>query len=164
MKKKHYHILQACLYGIGTLFIISSPLWIEVDNPAFGYPFILFMIVIFGYLSFKNFKQIKESREEDQVYRPNTEDSIEEQIAFYKKYTVGSAVGLSLLSIITILDLNDLVSGREQEISLLEPAAFIYEQFGYWPALLTIPFIGVIITLLGVRKLNILKSTVKNQT
>lgn len=162
MKKKHYHILQACLYGIGTLFFISFPLWVEADDPAFGYPFVLFMIVIFGYLSFKNFKQIKESREEDQVYRPNTDNSIEEQIAFYKKYTIASAVGLSLLSIITILDLNDLVSGKEQEISLLEPVAFLYEQYGYWPAVCSIPIIGLIIVLLGIRKINILKSTIKN--
>lgn len=160
MKKKHYHILQACLYGIGTLFFISFPLWVEAEDPTFGYPFVLFMVAIFGYLSFKNFKQIKESREEDQVYRPNTDDSIEEQIAFYKKYMYLSAVGLSLLSIITILDLNDLVSGREQEISLLEPAAFVYKQFGYWPAVLTIPAIGIIITLLGIRKIHVLKSSI----
>lgn len=158
MKKKHYHILQACLYGIVALFIISFPLWIEVDDSEFGYPFIFLMVAIFGYLSFSNFKKIKESREEDQVYRPNTDDSIEEQIAFYKKYTVLSAVGLSLLSIITILDLNDLTSGREQEIRLLEPAAFVYEKFGYWPAVLTIPVIGIVITLLGVRKIHTLKS------
>ena len=162
MKKKHYHILQACLYGIGALFFISFPLWIEVDDPEFGYPFICIMAAVFAYLSFRNFKQINESREEDQVYRPNTDDSIEEQIAFYKKYIIGWVVGISLLSIITILDLNDLVSGKEKSVRLLQPAAFVYEQFGYWPALLALPVIGVIVTLLGVRKIYMLKSNFKN--
>jgi len=60
-----------------------------------------------------------------------------------------------------MFDLNDLVSGREEHVSLTEPVAFLYEHYGYWPAMLCFPIIGIIVVLLGIRKIHTLKLTVQ---
>jgi hypothetical protein len=163
MKKKHYHILNACLYGTGAVFFLSLPLWTEIGDAGLGNSLGFLIAAIFAYLSFRNFKLIKENLEEEQVYRPNTDDSIGQQIVFYKTYTYISAIGFPILSFIIFIDLHDLVSGNVQQIRLLEPVAFLYKQFGYWPAVLSIPVAGIIITFLGVRKIITLKSIHKKK-
>jgi Ca2+/Na+ antiporter len=161
MKKKHYLLLNTFLHGAVALFFLSTPLWMETTEASTVYWFML-LAAVFAYLSFKNFNQIKDTREEDQVDRPDTDDSVADQISFYKKYTYISAIGFSLLSIITFIDLNDLVSGKEEQVRILQPAAFVYEHFEYWPAVFTNPVIGILISLLGVRKIHRLNSVKRN--
>jgi hypothetical protein len=57
------------------------------------------------------------------------------QVLFYGAAFVG-------LTVIVILDLNALESGRVESVSLWAPIVSFYERFGYWSAVLFSPTIG----------------------
>lgn len=49
-----------------------------------------------------------------------------------------------ILSVMTILDLNALENGSVPEVSAWKPIASFYERFGYWPAVLLVPVLGIV--------------------
>jgi hypothetical protein len=48
------------------------------------------------------------------------------------------------LTVITVMDLNALESGAVQSVRLWAPIVSFYERFGYWPAVLLVPVLGVV--------------------
>ncbi|HEY0030988.1 MAG TPA: hypothetical protein VGC65_09540 [Bacteroidia bacterium] len=151
MKKKHYHLLRAWLYVASAFIILSVPLWNELDEIGFIFTFLI--VLLFGWLSYTNFKSSITAKEEERAYAPSANATIEEQVKFYKRYIHLSLLAFPLLTLITIFDLNELESGSKQRISLWAPISFLYEQFGYWAAILSIPVLGLIVVLLFIRKI-----------
>lgn len=158
MKQKNYHLLKAWLYAISALFILSLPLWIEIGNNGGGYPLLIILCAFFGYMSFKHFKYAKTSREEDRAYAPPADANTQEQISFYRRYLYISLIAFPVLSLIVISDLNDLEKANGVSIRVWAPVAFLYEQYGYWPAVVFVPALWCVVILLFIKKIYSLKS------
>lgn len=132
------------MFILGSVFISILPLITgQYKNINELFIFIL-LAILFAYLSYKNFKLSKESKEEERIYAPNINATQIEQINFYKRYIYISLVAFPILSFFIISELNDLESGRVQSVSIWGPVSFIYQQFGYWPAILFVPILGFI--------------------
>jgi hypothetical protein len=161
MNKKHHLRLRAGLYALLALFFLSMPLWAEIGEGGLGYPFVFALAALFGYLSFRQYKQIKSTKEEDRAYAPATNATAAQQIKFYKTYMALGLVAFPLLTLIVVSDLNDLESRSVESVSIWAPVAFLYGHFGYWPAVLSVPLLGIVVLFLFLRKIYLVRSTGK---
>jgi hypothetical protein len=50
----------------------------------------------------------------------------------------------AVLTVMTVLDLNALESGEVESVRLWAPIVSFYERFGYWPAVLLVPLLGIV--------------------
>lgn len=157
MNKKQYYLLQAVFKAGVSIFCISLPLWAVNDHNKYGIIIAIALSVLFAYLSFKDYKKSKLSNDEDLPYLPPANSSVTEQVNFYKKYMYMGSVAFPLLTLIVIFDLNDLESGQVESVSTFAPVIFVYKQFGYWPAILTVPLLGLICFLLYLKKIKEIK-------
>ncbi len=60
------------------------------------------------------------------------------------KQILGFGAAFVVLTAFTVSDLNDLESEAVSSVSVWAPIAFVYEHFGYWPAVLLVPALGVV--------------------
>lgn len=158
MKLKPYLLFRASLYAALTLFLLSTPLWLDIGGNEWGYPIAFLMASVFAYLTLNYYKKSKIARDEDRAYAPPTDSTIKQQIKFYKRYMIIGLVGSILLTIITAIDLNSLENNSAENVLVLAPIAFLYENYGYWTAILAIPLFSIVITALFVRKISSIKS------
>ena len=49
-----------------------------------------------------------------------------------------------VMTVMTVMDLNALEAGEVESIRLWAPIASFYERFGYWPAVLLPPVLGLV--------------------
>jgi hypothetical protein len=158
MNKKQFYLLQAVLKAGLAIFCISLPLWADMSNNEYGIIIAIAFSLLFAFLAFKDYKKSKLSNEEDLPYSPPANSSIAEQVSFYKRYMYISAAAFPLLTIIVIFDFNDLESGQVESVRTFAPVIFVYEQFGYWPAIFTVPILGLVCVLLFLKKIKEIKS------
>ncbi len=151
MKKRTVLLLQAISYGLLAVFFISMPLWVNVKD-SFGTFFVIGLSVVFGFFAFKNIRQLNQTGKEELVYAPPKDASKTEQASFYMWYFYATLIAFPLLTLITVWDLNDLEGGIVQDVRVWAPIAFLYEQFGYWTAVLSIPLTGLLVAGLLFRK------------
>ena len=152
MKQKQYLLFRGWLYAVAVIAVIVVTLiavdFSEIDS--FGITFGIAFLLFLSYRSFSCFKQAKNTAEEKKVFTP-TDAPAADQITYFKRLLLIGIPAFILLSIWIIYDLNSLESGTEKSVSLWAPIAFLYNSFGYWVAVLTIPVLGciVIVTLLS---------------
>ncbi len=113
----------------------------------------LLMSLLFAFLSYKEYKKSKLSNNVDMPYSPPINSTANEQIDFHKKTIYIGGVAFLLLTIIVVCDLNDLESGQTESISTFAPVVFVYQQFGYWPAVLTLPVLGLACVIIFLKKI-----------
>jgi hypothetical protein len=65
------------------------------------------------------------------------------QVSYYRRILVLSLIAFPALSVWTIYSLNQLQSGAEKSVEVWAPVSFVYETFGYWPAVLALPVLGM---------------------
>jgi len=70
-------------------------------------------------------------------------ESDADQIASLKRLMYLFLPACIILSIWVIFDLNQLESGGADSVRLWAPVAFLYNQLGYWPAILFVPVLGL---------------------
>jgi hypothetical protein len=158
MKSRHYHLLNTYLYAACAVFIISIPLWAEIEEDALGLPFAILMSAICAFISYRHYRRAKLAREEDRAYAPASDAGISEQIKYYKRTLYIALIAFPVLTFIIIMQLNSLESGSVESLILIEPVAYLYTQFGYWTAIMAIPVSGCIVALLLFRKIRLIKS------
>jgi hypothetical protein len=66
-----------------------------------------------------------------------------EQARYHRRMLWVSAVGVPLLSFVTAYELHQLESGATDRVHIWASLALIYEHFGYWPTLISLPLLGV---------------------
>jgi hypothetical protein len=147
MNKKKYLLIQGwayaiCVPSIIILTFISYQKFKEIDEFGiiFGSVILLFLI----YKSYSCFKEIKNTRDEERAYSPPTDASKTEIISYYKRVFYISIPAFIILSIWIYYDLNELETGNVETVRLWAPIAFLYENGGYWLAILTTPILGII--------------------
>lgn len=72
-------------------------------------------------------------------------ESDAEQIASLKRLMYLFLPACVVLSTWIIYDLNQLESGGADSVRLWAPVAFLYDQLGYWPAILFVPVLGLVV-------------------
>ncbi|HTA61571.1 MAG TPA: hypothetical protein VK835_03915 [Bacteroidia bacterium] len=158
MKEKNLLLIRTWLYALLAVFFLSTPLWLKVDEGGLGYPFAYLMAAVLAYFAYRCFKQIKTTKNEEMAYAPPANATTKQQITFYKRYMLIGLAAYTILTIIIVPDLNDLESHSVDSVHLWAPVSFLYKQFGYWPAVLFVPVLGLIITLLFLRKIKQVKA------
>src|SRR6185437_3523389 len=159
MKEKNLLLIRIWLYAILAVFFLSTPLSLKISEGGFGYPFAYLMAAVLVYLAYRCFKQIKTTKDEEMAYAPPANATTKQQITFYKRYMLIGLIAYPILTIIIVPDLNDLEAHSVDSVHLWAPVAFLYNHFGYWPAVLFVPVIGLVITLLFIRKIKQVKSS-----
>lgn len=150
MQKITFLKFQAAAYTALVLFFLSLPLWagaVDDDSTLFSIIFVL----IFGYLAFRKFKQIKQTGVDETItdsaqYALPEDATAEEGAGYYKRLILFLWLALGALTLITVWDLNDLEAGTTLRVSVWAPIAFLYSRFGYWVAVLSAPLLGVVLT------------------
>jgi hypothetical protein len=161
MNKKDYLLLKARFNVLLVLFFLSTPFWLKIGEGGLGYPFAYLMAAVCGFMSYRQFKQADAVKDEEMAYAPPVNASTKQQITFYKRYMLIGLIAYIVLTIIIVPDLNDLETHNVESVHLWAPVAFLYNHFGYWPAVLFVPVLGLIITLLFIRKIKQVKSSTK---
>ncbi|PJZ76316.1 hypothetical protein [Leptospira neocaledonica] len=158
MNLKIYTIFVAIGNAILAIFALSLLIleWDKVD--AFRLFLALTLGSIFAFFSYRQFKKIKEIREEEQAFAPPLDATVEEKIKYCRNMIYLSLVAFPFVSIMIILDLNKLESGSVEHVRIWAPVAFVYEQLGYWPGILFVPVLGVFVIFVMARKMRQLKS------
>jgi hypothetical protein len=64
-----------------------------------------------------------------------------------------------ITSVWTYIDLKSLESGTVGSVLLWEPVSLLYNLGGFWLAVLATPLLGVLIVILGLRKIKELKDS-----
>jgi hypothetical protein len=156
LKLKHYLLLKAFLDAVLVLFI--SGLFVFVKTDLFGRCFGIGLICFCTIRGFLTFKQIAKTREEERVWQPPTDAPAIKKVQYYKKMIWLGCVAFPALTILTVMNLNDLESGQEASVQLVAPVALLYQFGGYWIAALSVPVTGMLCILLLMRKIRLLYS------
>lgn len=139
------------------------PFFVQNSANGFAYPSVFLIAIILSYLTFKSIKNSKEAGEGGfKIYESEDSKSSDSQIKFYWRWIVMSVVAFPLLSFIVYMDLNDLESGTVEGVRLWFPIAFLYKQFGYWTAILSVIAIGLICISVFGRKIYLSRMQNKN--
>ncbi len=69
--------------------------------------------------------------------------SRDEQIRYFRRGLCACAAGFPLLSAVTGYELHQLECGATDHVQIWAPLALIYEHFGYWPTMISLPLVGI---------------------
>jgi hypothetical protein len=83
---------------------------------------------------------------------------VSEQARYYRRMLWLTAVAFPPMTVWMAYDLRRLESGAAEHLSISAPIAVVYEHFGFWPAVLVLPGLGILCFLVCVRKLRKLRS------
>ncbi|MBK6903532.1 MAG: hypothetical protein IPH04_12220 [Saprospirales bacterium] len=149
MHKRTFLAFQGILFAMAAIFFIIIMFLMETSDDDFKYFFVIPMTFVFGFMAFGKFKQFQKTGEEKKVsfagwYAPTANATVEQRANFYKGFFWLTLGAFSLLTLITIWDLNDLETGAVAQVSVWWPIAFLYSNFGYWATVLSIPVLGMI--------------------
>jgi amino acid transporter len=145
MKKKHFYIIRAICFGTLSLFLFIIPFVFGNNKDIDLTVLIVLMAITFAFFTYQAIKKSKQSgKVEISNYAPPEDAPPKEQIKFYSRFIIISIIAFSLLTIIIYTDLNDLQSGTVESVRIWAPVAFLYNQFGYLTALLSVPILGLL--------------------
>ncbi|MFM2266747.1 MAG: hypothetical protein RL757_187 [Bacteroidota bacterium] len=145
MKQKDYLLFMGSAYAllvIGGLVLFAFQAS-QIDT--FGLLFGVCLLAFFAYKSYTCFRDLKTVRQEDMVFAPPTDATAEEQISYFKRTLMLSAIVFPILSIWIWFDLNSLESNEVESVRIWEPVAFLYNIGGYWLAVLSTPVLSLFV-------------------
>jgi heme/copper-type cytochrome/quinol oxidase subunit 2 len=163
MKKKHFYTIRALCFGTLSLFLFIIPFVFGNNEDIDLTVLIVLMAIVFAFFTYQAIKKSKESNKvQFYSYAPLKDSTAKEQINFYWKFIIISTIAFPLLSFIIYMDLNDLQSGIVENVRIWAPVAFLYNQFGYLTALLSVPTLGIFCISAFFGKIYSIKKEIKN--
>lgn len=157
MDKRKYLLFQGWAYALAV--VVLTVIFAFQKTDEFGIIFGIAFLSFLAYKSYSCFKELKNAREEDRVYAPSTDSTIAEKISFYKRMLLIGVPAFIITSVWTYIDLKSLESGTVGSVLLWESVSLLYSLGGFWLAVLATPLLGVLIVILGLRKIKELKDT-----
>lgn len=145
MNLRYFLIFRASLFVGLALFLGSLPLWVKAAD-TFGLVFVITLSAVFGIRAFFDFRSARKVRAEERAFAPPVDASIHQQKHYFKTCLVLGGLGAVILTIVNVMSLNSLESGREKSVWLLGPVGDLYQSLGYWPAVLSVPVLGLLVT------------------
>lgn len=135
--------------GIGWVLALHYP-----EITTVGLVFLLVCLVLFGFASFRCFRDLGTAGAEDAAFVPPTDAEALEQVASFKRMLYLVVPAFPILSIWIYSDLRSLESGAAESVMIWGPVAFLYEQGGFWAAILAVPLLGVFVLGALLKKMN----------
>jgi hypothetical protein len=140
---RRYLLFRAYGYAVLAIFLAGLPLFIEAAD-TFGLCFLIGVSAWFALLSYLNFRKARKARDEDRAYGPPVDANFAQQKAYYTKTLGVGAIAFPILTVLTIVSLNSLESGKEASVEVWAPISFLYDFAGYWVAVLFVPLLGIL--------------------
>lgn len=110
--------------------------------------------VIMGTISFFAFKRARTTAPGTKVrYAPPPDAPVTEQLAFYRRYLIISLCGAPSAAAFSAWRLHPLTESNGATVHIWAPLAWVFAHFGYWAAVLVIPGIFVLCTIVLQRKI-----------
>lgn len=114
--------------------------------------------MVFGTISYIAFKRARKAGPDEQVhYAPPPGTPVEEQLTFYRRYLTLSLCAAPLAGAFTFWQLHPLHDGTAESVRTWAPLALLYDHFGFWPAVLSLPVLFVAFAAVFVRKIKRLR-------
>ncbi len=131
------------------IFCLGLPLFDKTDQ--FGTLFSVGFGLISLTIALYKFRALEKIVEKERNVTPDPNAFAKQQAQDFQKYRkfflrIG-IFAFPLLTYFIVEDLNKLESGTAKEVFVWEPVAWLYNSFGYWPAVLAIPALGVVCTI-----------------
>lgn len=160
MNKRQYLLLHGWLYALVVAILLVIFVFQEIDQ--IGIIFGTIIIFLLSYKSYSCFKEIKNTRKEDNVCGPPADASTIEKIVYYKRiFVIGTPAFIFLIGW-TYWELNNLESGSFESIRLWEPISLLYDLGGFWLAVLFLPILWTLIGIEVIFKIKKLKNSDNN--
>ena len=157
MKQEDYLLFMGWVYALMTIGGLALFAFKGSEIDTFGHVFGVCFLALFTYKSYTCFKDLKVVREEDMVYAPPSDPTLDEQISYFKRVLMISVIGFPLFSVWTCFDLNRVESGEVDSVTIWGPVAFLYDIGGYWVAVFAVPILGLFVIGTMIKKISDLK-------
>lgn len=108
-----------------------------------------------AYHAAKTFKRVWSHADDDSepIHALNLEGAKpEEKVAFYSRLAKIGSVAFTFLTLISAWEISKYESGKTAALEAVAPVTFIYHRFGYWPAVLFLPVVGLVCVAVLIRK------------
>jgi hypothetical protein len=75
----------------------------------------------------------------------NPQDPPEKQVKALTTIIWVGLLGFLVLTVFIAIDLHDVETGEKGSVRIFAPAAYLYNHFGYWPAVTVTPILGAVV-------------------
>jgi hypothetical protein len=80
------------------------------------------------------------------------------QISYFRRMLLVSVIAFPILTVWVAYDLRQLETGAVERVTIWAPLVPIYEHFGYWPTVISLPVLGIVCCAVFIYKLRKLTS------
>ncbi|HXC06443.1 MAG TPA: hypothetical protein VNZ86_16910 [Bacteroidia bacterium] len=144
MKKKDYLRLKGLFSIALALFCIGLGFAVKATS-IIGLCAVAGIGVYSVFEAYRCFERIPKTREEEQYYAPPTDATAKQKVKYYKRVILLGAIAFPALTAITVMNLSSIESGEAE--NLIAPVSILYRHAGYWPAVLFVPALWIVCTL-----------------
>jgi hypothetical protein len=153
--KRYYLGKSVALCFAAVVLLIIPSIFSNIDSEG---RIISYLLAIFIFLmAIYNFLRYQKSDKRAVVYQNLFTAPVDLKVKYFKQMKVLMYFASPLVSILTALQLNELEAGKTESVALWTPFAFIYENLGYWPVVLSPLCFGMICIAVFRWKINKLK-------
>jgi membrane protein implicated in regulation of membrane protease activity len=125
------------------LFFVGAA--VVVREPEFRWIFLAIAALV-GVLAWRRFRHVRTAPPEARAFfDPNTL-APRDRIAHMRRSFLLLTAALGALTAMTVRDISTLESSASNRVSLWAPVGFMYDVFGYWPAVLFAPGLWVVVS------------------
>jgi hypothetical protein len=139
---RRLHLVRAWSYLTLVVGLIALSLTIDLPDVE-GRIFGCLIVGFFFASSLFNFWKARQTSPMETVVTNSDLAPVPDQVRYYRRMLLVSAIAFPTLSAWTIYSLNLLESGVEKSVEVWGPISFVYEFLGYWPAALALPLLGM---------------------
>jgi hypothetical protein len=144
------------LGGVGLGLLVAGGL------DEFGRTFAIFMTVACLGLAGFRIRRALQTPVEDSMVRPVTGTPSDiEQIRVLRRARLTVTLAILVLTTIVSVDLTLVERGTAPSTSTWSPIAILFDQLGYWPAILATPVLGALLWILATRRIREMEGKLK---
>ena len=148
-------IVRACGCFVLSVVLVVLPFVIAADS--FGCVFLFALAGFCLILGVLNLRQAQRTSPLDIFTVIPDHAPKSEQVRHFRRVLWLSIVAYPILTMWTVHDLNRLESGPAENVWILGPIAAVYEWFGYWPAVMAVPALGLFCICVMIHRLRALR-------
>lgn len=140
---RRYYLGKSIALLAAVLVVFLIPFFVEVDD--FGRTFAYVLAGVLALSAGYNFWLYRRSHPESKVYEHPAAAPPDLRVKYFRKILFLNYLAFPFLAFITWSEIKEFESGKTESLNLWAPLMFIYEQWGTWPAIISILLAGVIL-------------------
>lgn len=149
--------LTRVIYVALLLFFIALVISSYEDIDHFGFIVVVCLIAYIGYKLYKTHRQLETVADDEPLQQTLLDLPPAERIKTIKRLLLIGVPAIIVLSIYNFYELQQLESGQRDEFSTWAPIAVIYNYWGFWPAVLALPLVGIFVAISLIKQLKTAK-------